>query len=159
MFVYPELGQRYMERVHSVLDSWPESWEGFSELRPALPDSERVHRALSEFVRNTRIRPDLFPRHECSADFYTRYFCQEVNLVKTEQVDCGFQERSLAIDAGGNIVLCPDFPDVVVAHITEEASVAKTFEKKDELLERLGWPLGICYRCCHNRLAARKGTG
>ena len=68
-------------------------------------------------------------------------------------VRCDFQEDSYAINAAGDIVLCPDFPDLVLAKISEKNCLIRADLKRAQIISLLGGHLkmGICYSCCHNK--------
>lgn len=124
---------------------WKHFQRSYSGIEPDL---------LSEQVAATFAllpgRVQIFPYHPESAEGFGRYFADPQALVSRKRGRCLALGEEISIEPDGTIVVCPDFPDADLGHITE---APWPHPWKTDKMARLraayrSEDFGICARCC-----------
>jgi|GEM_PF-3515612 len=151
VYVNYELGKQYNEILKKYFDSESINWEGF--VFPGLMiNGEKLFKLFDNIESINGMKFRYFPARSYNKNFYLRYFDNNKDRLINEKVYCGFLD-SFAIDAFGNFVLCPDFPDIHYGNIRDNCSFQEIINAKKDIIDMLSIrnkPLGVCYRCCHN---------
>jgi MoaA/NifB/PqqE/SkfB family radical SAM enzyme len=147
-FVKKHQGEIYQERMKEVFGINAVSWQGFLDdtvQEKAMATMELIKRVREEGRYKKPIL--LFPNIE--TDAISRYYSDYEN--RLGQTKCGALYRELDIRHNGDVVVCGDFPDLVVGSVIHQSLQEIWFGKalndlRKNIQERGLLP--ICNRCC-----------
>ena len=128
-----------------------DSWRGYV-VNDMKIDSVKLSETLN-YIQNRYIDEQFsieFSTKNMSIDANTihQYLYFPNSEIIGEQVTCkcSISEDTLSIDANGNLVLCPDFPDTVIGNINENLLCDINNGSK---LTKSTFKMPLCNRCCH----------
>lgn len=124
------------------------SWKGFVQKF----DLDIEH--LAEFIDDCKLNYPEYVRlfNSCinSKDDLYRYFTTEDSVAKHKQ--CNVITNTICVEADGDLIICPDFPDVKfgnIASMTYSDCIHQSERiRYIEIFRELGG-FTICKRCCH----------
>lgn len=149
IWVSKTMGEKYEKLCYEKWKISADSWKGF-EKRYTM-DLEY----LTNFIKICKKKHHGFVKFFCgnvdSREKLDKYFQSEAAV--TNVCVCDVLNRTIVIEANGEVVTCPDFPDIKLGNINNlsyESYACNSVKNMFELgfYENKGY--SICLRCCHN---------
>lgn len=148
MWMSQYTGEQYSTICKRFFDVDSDSWKGF------VQKFDLDVEYLASFIKSCKSKYPGYVRlfNSCISnkeDLY-RYFTTEESVAKYKQ--CTAITDAICVEANGDLVVCPDFPDVKfgnIASMTYSDCICQ-FERKRyiDLFREYGG-FSICKRCCH----------
>ncbi len=140
-FISDKLGKAYDKFMYDNFYLNPSSWHNFKGAYMDI-DIDILIRELKKINDKVRIVPSL------DFELIRKYF--KYPNTKIVEKKCTLPHNQLRIEANGNVVICPDFPDYVIGNIMKDDLKTILDSDKLENFIRKFHELPICHRCVMN---------
>ena len=158
ILVDEERGKKFEDEVLEKYNKKITSWRGYVKEYKNKFDYEKFEHICNEIIN----KHGFFIRWSnenfiLDKDNLKKYYempheiLQSLTPLMYELINkpCVKIEESVAIEANGNIVICPDFPDTIIGSIREDKFSDFYNKKKYEIYGLDKEYKAICYRCAH----------
>lgn len=109
IYISNEMGEKYQEVLRKLYGITADAWKGYQGDYSDI-DVECFMEQLNNLPSYVRVVPSL------NRDQLTQYF-NHCNDCVVEKKSCRVPFEQVRIEANGDVVICPDFPDIVIGNI------------------------------------------
>ena len=146
-FTTEESGRKYTQQLREGFSLSGSSWKGFED-NQAHERAQQTRELIRKIKKGSYRKPILF-FPSLSLDLVEKYYTRHEDPLGRRE--CWAINRGVHIRPNGDVVVCGDYPDIVVGNVYEKT--IKAIWKGDPLLDFRRYIkekglFSICTRCC-----------
>ncbi len=136
--------QEYADLLESELSITVRNYSGFQRDYSRI-DFDHLHRIMQVVAGRYRSFARFYPYSSLSLDQLEAYFTANTSIRPST---CNMASARVAVDSSGDVVTCPDFPDISYGTLADGVVRPERLHWLNSRLEA-GLLLPTCARCCH----------